>query len=107
MSLDVKDMFINIPITETIELIKNNRLNNVEYKEQLIEISVVCAKQNYFRFRNRYYVQEEGLPMGSPLSPVMVDIVTIELWSGRYCSSPAMEAKSVTIKLCRTCKMCT
>ena len=38
MSFDVKDVFTNILITETIELIKNNSLNNVEYKEQLLSL---------------------------------------------------------------------
>ena len=59
-----------------MELIKNNSLNDVEYKEQLIDLLVLCTKKNYFRFRNRYYVQGEGLPMGSP---VIADIYMIIL----------------------------
>lgn len=74
ISLDVKDMFTNIPADKVIHLVKNNRLSEFENKEEVIELLSVCLRQNYFRFNNRFYVQEEGLPMGSPLSPVMADI---------------------------------
>ena len=34
-----------------------------------------CFKQNYFIFNNEYFVQEDGLPMGSALSPLLAEIV--------------------------------
>ena len=74
MSLDVKDMFTNIPINKTINLIKGNNLGGFEYKNQFIDLILVCVKQNYFRFNNKYYIQGKGLPIGSPLSPFMADI---------------------------------
>ena len=76
MSLDVKDMFSNIPVERTIEIIKNNSLIKVEYKEQLIEILRTRVNQNYFRSNNKYYIQEDGLSVGSPLALVMADIYT-------------------------------
>ena len=74
MSLDVKDMYTNIPIIDTMKLIKENNLTNIEYKEEIIECLRICLQQNYFRFNNKFYIQKEGLPMGSPLSPIIAEI---------------------------------
>jgi Reverse transcriptase (RNA-dependent DNA polymerase) len=74
MSLDIKDMYTNIPIAKTVEIIKKNKLSNVEWKNEIIEGLELCLSQNYFRFNNKFYIQENGLPMGSPLSPLMAEI---------------------------------
>ena len=34
----------------------------------------LCIKQNYFFFDNNIYIQNEGLPMGSPISPILANI---------------------------------
>ena len=31
-------------------------------------------QQNYFSFNNKFFKQQDGLPMGSPLSPLLADI---------------------------------
>lgn len=74
MSLDVKDMYTNIPTNDTIKIIKENNLKNIEYKEEIVDVVRICLQQNYFRFNNKYYIQNEGLPMGSPLSPIIAEI---------------------------------
>ena len=67
MSLDVKDMYANIPIAKTVEIMKKNKLGKVEWKNEITEGLELCLSQNYFRFNNKFYIQEDGLPMGSPL----------------------------------------
>ena len=76
ISLDVKYMFSNIPVKRTTEITKNNCLNKVQNKEQLIEILRTfknLRESELFMFNNKYYNQEDGLPMGSPLCPEMAD----------------------------------
>jgi hypothetical protein len=79
ISIDVKDMFTNIPIDKVMELIKENRMNKFQYKDQMVEMIKTCMEQNYFRFNNKFYIQKKGLPMGSSLSPIMAEIYMNEL----------------------------
>ncbi len=37
-------------------------------------VNCLCMDQNYFTFDNKFYRQTSGLPMGSPLSPLLADI---------------------------------
>lgn len=74
MSLDVKDMFTNIPIEKVIDIVKENRMNNYDGKDQVLKIIKTCTEQNYYRFNNKFYKQNKGLPMGSPLSPILAEI---------------------------------
>lgn len=74
VSLDIKDIFMNISVSKVIieiseliivsKLIENNRMKNYIYKEQLINVMKECLNQNYFKFNNKFYTQEQGLPMG-------------------------------------------
>ena len=74
ISLDVVNMFTNIPVEKTLKLIEKNKLKGYEKKEELIKVIQECLKQNYFRFNNKFYIQKKGLPMGSSMSPIMAEI---------------------------------
>ena len=77
ISLDIKDMYSNIPVQETIKIIQNqlNIINtDQEETEQLISLLRSSLDQNYFEFDNQYYLQSEGLPMGGPLSSIISEI---------------------------------
>ena len=67
-------MFTNIAVDKAVKLVEDNRMGNYEYKKQLVKVIKECVQQNYFRFKDRFYIQEEGLPMGSSLSPILADI---------------------------------
>ena len=43
------------------------------------ELLLLCTKNAYFTFNNIIYQQCDGVPMGSPLGPVIVGIFTVEL----------------------------
>ena len=77
ISLDIKDMYSNIPINETIEIIRK-QLNildkDPQFSNQLIKLLDTTLKQNYFSYNNNIYIQQDGLPMGSPLSPIISEI---------------------------------
>lgn len=76
VSYDIVNMYSNIPVNETIEIIKNQLLKteNINEVNNIITIIRNICMQNYFTFDNKFYLQEEGLPMGMPLSAVMAEI---------------------------------
>ncbi|XP_055922780.1 uncharacterized protein LOC129953564, partial [Eupeodes corollae] len=78
ISLDVTNMYTNIPIDETIQILKENLTNtatiNTQQINELINLIKTILKQNYFTFNDEYYTQTEGLAMGSPLSGLLADI---------------------------------
>lgn len=47
----------------------------------------LCVTQNYFQYNNKYYFQNSGLPMGSPLSPLMADIFMDNFETKILCSN--------------------
>ena len=77
-SFDVVNMYTNIPINETIDILHNNlmitkKLDIIKIRE-LISLVTTILKQNYFTFNNEFFIQEEGLGMGSPLSGLLSEI---------------------------------
>ena len=54
----ITNLYTNISIKQTLGIIKTS-LN--KYTEQLIQI----LNQNYFRFNNKMYKQEDEIPVGS------------------------------------------
>jgi len=45
-----------------------------ELKHEIMKISQIIIKQNYFKFQNELYIQEEGLAMGAPTSSIFSEI---------------------------------
>ena len=76
-SFDITNMYTNIPISETIDIIKENLTKtntSTEQINEIIEVLKVITKQNYFTFENKFWSQEDGLPMGSPISSLLAEI---------------------------------
>lgn len=78
LSLDIVNMYSNVPTGETIEIIKQNLEKNAQISDQEVNEIIVLlrlvVKQNYFTFNGAFYTQTEGLPMGSPLSGMLANI---------------------------------
>ena len=43
----------------------------------------IILKQNYFEFNEKYYLQHDGLAMGSPLSGLLADLY-INYFENKY-----------------------
>ena len=82
VSDDVKSLFTNVPLDETISLLAEkaftNNWFNATYnlnitKSDLIELLNIATKDQLFQFNGELYEQSEGVAMGSPLGPVMAN----------------------------------
>lgn len=84
ISFDVVSLFTNVPIDCVFEIIdrkwniirKYTDIPLVQFRELMRIVLVDC---NYFIFNNAIYKQTFGLPMGSPLAPVLSCILLDDL----------------------------
>lgn len=80
VSFDVKSLFTKVPVKEAIDVVCD-KLQTDETLSQRTELSVstirelieLCFKCSYFQWKNTYYQQTEGAPMGLSLSVAMAN----------------------------------
>ena len=75
-SFDIKDLYTNVPLQETINITMSllpGSLLNIPQNllKKLLELSVF---NTMFAFNGKFYRQNDGLGMGLPLSPTMTNI---------------------------------
>ncbi|XP_041989067.1 uncharacterized protein LOC121740442 [Aricia agestis] len=73
VSFDVESLFTNVPVKDCIEVIKNKLCDHELPKEYIVLIEH-CLDGNYLLFRDQYYLQIDGVAMGSPLAPIIANI---------------------------------
>ena len=79
-SLDIQDMYTNIPITRAVGIIINQLdqseafKNSTLTKSDMKRLLLLALNNNYVEFNNKYYKQKHGLPMDSCLSPIIADM---------------------------------
>ena len=80
VSLDVEDLFSNIPVTRAVD-IAINRIGASEQfcqsnmtKTDMKQILLVALNNSYVEFNGKFYRQKQGLPMGNTLSPLLADL---------------------------------
>ena len=81
VSLGVVSLFTKIPTDETLAVVRDKLTADPLLEERtctpidnLMEMLTFCVETTYFEIGSDIYRQEEGLAMGSPLSPVLVNI---------------------------------
>ncbi|XP_058448913.1 uncharacterized protein LOC131428871 [Malaya genurostris] len=79
ISLDVVSLFTNVPVDYAVE---NVRLRWTEImahtkvpENNFIDMLQLVLSFTFFKHQGRFFKQKFGLPMGSPLSPVVANIV--------------------------------
>jgi predicted GIY-YIG superfamily endonuclease len=79
-SLDVEDLYTNIPVTRAVD-IAIHRIGHSEKfcesnmtKTDLKQLLLLSLNNSYFQFNGRFYRQKQGLPMGNTLSPILADL---------------------------------
>jgi len=85
VSFDVVSLFTNVPTDMALEII-NEKWHYIEahttlpLSEFILAIKLVL-ESTFFHFDNTIYKQTFGTPMGSPLSPVIADLILQKLES--------------------------
>ena len=81
MSLDVVNLFTKVPTNEELAVVRDKLAADPLLEEHtcipidnLMEMLTFCMEITYFGMVSDIYRQEEGLAMGSPLSPVLANI---------------------------------
>jgi hypothetical protein len=76
ITFDIKDVYINIPITETLNIVKTKFLqnNDTHIAHQVLILLKEVLSQNYFTFQQRIYQPEQGIAMGSPIYGIIAEI---------------------------------
>jgi len=80
MSFDVTSLFTKVPIQLTLCYMKEKLENELCWKDKtrleiqdIIMLTELCLKGNYFQFKDTLYEQQEGAAMGSPISPIFAE----------------------------------
>ena len=79
-SFDIKSLFTNIPLDETIdiclkELFQNDNSLYLNFnKKQFNSLLQLATKNNIFMFNNVLYEQVDGVAMGSPCGPTLANV---------------------------------
>jgi len=97
LSLDVVSLFTNIPLDLAIDSVVK-RLDSILDKSNIPNDEFIAAlkmifESTYFTFNNTIYRQKFGTPMGSPLSPIIADLVLRDI------ESRAINALNVTLPI--------
>lgn len=81
VSFDVESLFTNIPVNETLSIIETRLHNDISLNTRtklpvnvIIELLKLCTESNYFELEGQIFRQDEGMAMGSPLSPIFANI---------------------------------
>ena len=79
-SLDVDALFTNIPLCETIDIcVKKcfktlDTLFNGISKNDFRDLLNLATKESFFTFNNKFYIEADGVAMGSPVVPILANI---------------------------------
>lgn len=88
-SLDIDNMYSNIPLSEVIEIFKlhfNYKKANPVLAQEYIKLLTNYLNQNYLKLSNQFYIHKTGFIMGYPISPSLADIF-MGHFEGRYIMS--------------------
>jgi hypothetical protein len=75
-SLDITNLYTNIPVKETREIIANTlEKNQIEPKtrHELLNWYDTITQQNYFSNNEKILIQQDGLAMGTPTSGLIAE----------------------------------
>ena len=84
-SYDVKALFTSVPGDPSINIVKQRLTQDPTLPQrtqmsipQIVTLLELCLKNTYFLFQGKYYEQVHGAAMGSPISPLIANLLTEE-----------------------------
>ncbi|XP_067671808.1 uncharacterized protein [Haliotis asinina] len=94
LSYDVVDLFTNVPRGEALTIIKSrvqdahSTLHTHLSPNSIIDLINACISSTYFTWQDKINQQTHGLPMGSPLPPLITEICMTPLEESALLTSP-------------------
>ena len=86
MSFDVKALFTSVLIQPAIQIIKKLLEEDQGLKQRtsmsvdhIVFLLEFCLRSTYFTFKGRFYEQQEGAAMGSPITAVVANLYMEDL----------------------------
>ena len=75
-TFDIKDLYVNIPMEETLKITEQQLMKNNDKQKtkQIIAILHTILWQNYFEYQDTIYHPSKGVAMGSPISGTVAKI---------------------------------
>ena len=85
ISFDIKALYTSVPVEDALKAV-NNRLQCDQSledwcgytRETILALLKLCLNCSYFKFRDNHYSMEDGLAMGSPVSPPVANLFMAE-----------------------------
>ena len=95
VSFDVKNLFTQVPVEEALKVVEERLTKDQSLGDrtsipvpQLVELTSLCLRSNYFQLGEEFYEQMDGAAMGSPLSPVIANLYLESLEEKAIQSAP-------------------
>ena len=84
-SLDFDSLFTNIALEETIDICVDNLYNDNENptnipRHNFCNFLNLATKETFFMFNNKYYNRVDGVAIGCPLGPALVQHFYVQFW---------------------------
>ena len=84
VSFDVSNLFTNVPLEFTIDLVLKKVYNKKMVKtklkrNELRELLMMCTKELHFVFNGKTYKQKDRVCLGSPLVPLLANVFMVHL----------------------------
>jgi len=98
ITLDIKDLYVNIPIQETIQTTRSQLLkhNDRTFMNQLCSLETIL-NQNSFTYQNQIYQPTKGVAMGSPISGLIAEILLQSLEHTHTHIKPLLDTKRIIL----------
>ena len=78
--MDADALFTNIPLDETIDICVKKVFKTLDSlvkeipKNDFRDLLNLATKESFFTFNNKFYIQVDGIAMGSPQGPILANI---------------------------------
>ena len=81
LTMDVNALYTNIPIDEARTVVEQTlslRTQPFPPSHFLLDLLDICLENNFFRFKEQFFLQIRGVAMGSPIAPSIANLYMIQ-----------------------------